>query len=128
VPLEDGAFVNDGAVNVIYGSAVGLAAAGNQVWTQNTVGVGGVAEAGDQFGRTLAAGNLGRTFHEDLAVGVPLEDGAFVNDGAVNVIYGSAAVGLAPLGNQVWTQNTAGIAGVAEAGDQFGSSLGADRN
>ena len=60
----------------------------------------------------------------DLAVGVPFEDFASgkINDGAVNVIYGTGA-GLASPGNQVWGQDSPGIAGVAESGDQFGLSL-----
>ena len=55
-----------GAVNVLYGSAGGLTAAGSQLWSQATPGVAGIAEAGDFFGQTLAgadpsgpAGNAG---------------------------------------------------------------------
>ena len=42
--------------------------------------------------------------------------------GAVNVIYGSAA-GLTATDNQLWHQNSSGIADAAEAGDHFGGSL-----
>ena len=46
-----------GLVNVLYGSAAGLSAANNQTWQQDTPGVGGAAEAGDGFGRSLTARN-----------------------------------------------------------------------
>lgn len=43
-----------GAVNVLYGAAAGLSGSGSQFFTQDTPGVGSIAEAGDQFGRVLA--------------------------------------------------------------------------
>ena len=46
----------------------------------------------------------------DIAIGVPNEDQAGADDGAVNVIYGSAG-GLTSTGNQVWSQDSPGIAG-----------------
>jgi hypothetical protein len=56
VPLEDtAANTNDGGVNVIYGSAAGLSATGNQFWNQDTPGIFGAAESGDRFGDSLAA-------------------------------------------------------------------------
>jgi hypothetical protein len=42
-----------GAVNVLYGSSSGLAATGNQFWTQDSSGVEETAEDSDQFGRAL---------------------------------------------------------------------------
>jgi len=44
-----------GAVNVLYGGAAGLTAAGGQTFTQDTPGVGSTAENGDGFGAALAA-------------------------------------------------------------------------
>ena len=90
MPFEDQAATNDGAVNVIYGAATGgLGAAGNEVWSQGSEGITGTPEAGDQFGYSLAAGNFGNSSQADLAIGVPFEDQAATNDGAVNVIYGA---------------------------------------
>src|SRR5215207_1067799 len=126
VPFEDTAGnTNDGGVNVIYGSANGLTATGNQFWNQDSTGIFGTAESGDQFGLSLAAGTLGKTAEADLVVGVPFEDTAGnTNDGGVNVIYGSAG-GLTATGNQFWNQDSTGIFGAAESGDQFGYSLAA---
>ena len=42
-----------GAVNVLYGSAGGLTANGNQAWTQNSPGILDQAEELDQFGSAL---------------------------------------------------------------------------
>jgi hypothetical protein len=42
-----------GAVNVIYGTAGGLASTGNQFWHQNSAGSPDSAEEGDRFGSSL---------------------------------------------------------------------------
>ncbi len=129
VPGEDvGAIENAGAVNVLYGGLGRgpwgrLTATGNQIWHQNVLGVEGVAEAGDRFGRAVACGDFNDDPYDDLAVGVPEEDvGTIANAGAVNVLYGSAS-GLTTAGNQIWHQDVSGVEGVAEAGDVFGWSL-----
>jgi FG-GAP repeat len=57
VPYEDVGTVSDaGAINVLYGTATGISATGNQFWHQNSAGVLDAAEAGDRFGAALAAG------------------------------------------------------------------------
>jgi hypothetical protein len=112
-----------GAVNVIYGTAGGLAAPGNQIWHQDSDGIEGFAEAGDEFGFSVAAGDFDGDGYDDLAIGVPRENlSGFDNAGAVNVIYGTAG-GLTASGNQVWHQDSDGIEGFAEAGDGFGGSV-----
>ncbi|HUR16046.1 MAG TPA: hypothetical protein VMZ33_02060 [Candidatus Limnocylindrales bacterium] len=60
VPLEDlgGPVADAGALNVLYGSPTRLRAAGNQLWHQNSTGIGDVAEGSDRFGSALAAGPL----------------------------------------------------------------------
>jgi hypothetical protein len=55
VPGEDvGGATDAGAVNLLFGSAGGLAAAGAQIWSQASPGVPGAAEMFDQFGSVLA--------------------------------------------------------------------------
>jgi len=115
-----------GAVAVIYGTAAGLATAGNQLFRQSVAGLGDPAETGDAFGAALAAGNFNGDSRDDLAVGVPNEDvvAAGLNEGAVNVIYGSAA-GLSTAGSQFWHQDSPGIKGIAKKDNFFGASLAA---
>ena len=112
-----------GAVNVIYGSAAGLTATGNQLWTQNSTDIKDAAESGDGFGAALATGDLNGDGDDDLAAGVPGESvGTTANAGGVNVLLGAGG-GLSSTGNQFWTQNSAGVLDSAEAGDSFGAAL-----
>lgn len=124
VPGEDlGANVDAGAVNVIYGSSSGLNISNNQMWHQNTAGIAGGAEDNDRFGAALGAGDFNGDGFTDLAVGVPGESINDIQDaGMVNVIYGSLS-GLTNVGDQAWHQDTAGIFGVSEQGDNFGAAL-----
>jgi hypothetical protein len=55
----------------------------------------------------------------DLAIGAPRENDA---SGVVHVLYGSPT-GLTASGSQLWSQDSPGIAGVAEPFDQFGWAL-----
>ena len=51
VPLNGS--VGAGAVNVLYGTASGLSASGNQFWHQNSAGILDAAEEDDRFGSVL---------------------------------------------------------------------------
>jgi hypothetical protein len=114
-----------GAVNVVYGSGGGLTSTGNQFWTQNSPEILDAADSGELFGAALAAADFNGDGEADLAAGVPGESvGTIQSGGTVNAIYGSAA-GLTSTGNQVWTQNSAGVLDAAEAGDSFGAALAA---
>jgi hypothetical protein len=110
---------NSGAVNVLYGSATGLTAAGSQLFTQNTPGVPGTADEGDYFGNALASGDFDNDGFADLAAGAPFEDVTSRRDaGAVSALYDSAD-GLTTTGSQLFTQ----AGGTVEAGDWFGFAL-----
>jgi len=99
-----------GAVHVIYGSAGGLNAAGNQKWSQNRPGIPGVSEDADGFGDALASANFGRDdgdqAYADLAIGSP-EESADGGAGRVHVLYGTDT-GLEADGVQVWTDRALG--------------------
>jgi hypothetical protein len=123
-PTEDvGSITDAGAVHLLRGAAGGLTATGSQLWHQNSPGIADSAENGDRFGATLAAGDLGGSGQADLAVGAPAENiGAIADAGAVQVLLGGASA-LTATGSQFWHQNSAGVADVAEPGDEFGDSL-----
>jgi hypothetical protein len=104
-----------GAVSVLNGSSGGLT--GGELFTQAN------AEDGDEFGSALAAGDFDGDGFFDLAVGAPGEDvGSAIRTGAVTVLFGSDA-GLTTTGSQTLFQGAGGVAGTAEHGDSFGSSL-----
>ena len=63
-----------GAVSIIHGSAVGLTDAASHFWHQNKAGISDLAESGDCFGCSLAAGDFNGDRYDDLAIGVPDED------------------------------------------------------
>ncbi|MEX2274614.1 MAG: hypothetical protein WEA10_03475 [Actinomycetota bacterium] len=116
-----------GAINVIYGSAAGLTAAGDQFLHQNKAGVMGTAGEGDDFGQSLGRGDFDNDGVVDLAIGVTGEDPAGMsNAGAVNVLYGSGA-GLTAAGDQYLHQGTSGVLDAPDTDESFGFSLvGAD--
>ena len=114
-----------GAVNVLYGSALGLKVSGNQLWNQASFAIGGTPELNDYFGTALAAGDFNKDGFFDLAIGVPGDSVATINNaGAVNVLYG-ATLALTATGNQLWNQASSGIPDAPEIADFFGKSLGA---
>ncbi|MGZ8701015.1 MAG: FG-GAP repeat protein [Gaiellaceae bacterium] len=132
VPGEDreGAGVrppNTGAVEVLYGRSSGLSAAGDQLWEQASAGVDEHREAGDRFGTSLAAGNLGySTKEDDLAIGVPGEDfGSRIDAGAVHVLFGQPTKGLTTtlVPDLLLHEDSPDVEGDAEDQDRFGWAL-----
>lgn len=116
---------DEGSVSAVYGSANGLTPAGNQLWRQDSPGIGDQSEDGDVFGSSLAAGDFGLAPRDDLAIEIPGESvGDVQGAGAVAILYGRAA-GLTATGNQLWTQDTPGVEEETEIGDGFGWSLAA---
>jgi FG-GAP repeat/FG-GAP-like repeat len=110
-----------GTIAVHYGGRGGIPAATRAtVVDQDTPGVPGVGEPGDAFGASVSAGDVDGDGYPDLAVGAPGEDvGAVTDAGAVWLLKGSAQ-GLTTVAAQSFTQDTAGVPGVAEAYDRFG--------
>ena len=116
VRSEDlGSVINVGGVEVIYGSSNGLSATlahADQFRTQENVDIDDSAEAGDQFGYSLATGDFNADGKDDLAIGVPFEDvGSISGGGGVEVIYGSSNGLSATLAHadQFWTQESPDI-------------------
>ena len=119
VPNEDiGSTVDAGAITVVK-DVYDYEFPGSLSITQDSPGVPGVVEAGDQFGRVLDTVMVGRTAW--LAVGTPNEDlGRDADAGAVQ-LFVSSSVMITPRASL--TQDTPGVSGVSERGDRFGSQL-----
>jgi hypothetical protein len=80
----------------------------------------------DLFGFTLTSGDFDGDDFADLAIGVPFETlGTAEDAGAVQIVYGSAGVGLRVAGNQFWRESNVGTGGVEEAEDHFAYVLAA---
>lgn len=107
-----------GRVFVLYGHFGGVFPLEWQEVHQEVYGVLDVAEVGDNFGAALAAGDFNRDFRDDLAVGVPGEDGS----GAVQIFVGGSS-GFDWTQNALWTQDQLLGAGASENGDVFGRAL-----
>lgn len=73
----------------------------------------------ENFGYTLAAGNLDGRLGDDLAIGTQVAGGA----GAVVILYSYGSLGLTGTHSQVWTQSEPGVPGRASVNDRFGVSL-----
>ena len=133
-PFEDDGsstsqLADSGWVTVIEGTSDGLDASPGVEdipWDQDGDIEGG-PEAGDRVGASVVTGNFNGDNYDDLVMGSPGEDiGSIQNTGSINVIYGSFE-GLQTAGNrQLWQSlelNGHSVAGAAEPGDEFGSTL-----
>jgi hypothetical protein len=129
VPAEDIAGVgsdsrgrNAGVVNVIYGSAGGLHAQGNQMLSLATLHPS-LAQAEAFFGNSLAAADFNGDGYEDLAVGVPAwNHGAIEAAGAVAVFFGGSS-GFADGRGTFLYQGQSHLPITSKSMDFFGESL-----
>jgi hypothetical protein len=123
VPFENlGTLSNTGAIQVMYGGEGGLSASGDQVFHQESTGMNDTSEEFDSFGFSLASGDFDGDGFDDVAVGVPAEDLAAFNEGAVQIVYGTSG-GLSSAGDQVFHQDTPGMNDTAENGDEFANTV-----
>jgi len=94
---------------------------------QDYPGVGGAVEEADQFGASLAAGDLTGDEFDELVIGVPLEDlnvgDGEIDVGVVHVFYGSDGGLLVDRGTSPEVIHQADIGAEDEQGDLFGTSI-----
>src|SRR5215204_7561748 len=91
------------------------------VWPLSAL-AGGLQSTGPAATETAVRADFNGDGAADLAIGAPGENSS---SGVVHVLYGSATVGLTATGSQLWSQDSPGIAGGAEAFDVFGETLAA---
>ncbi|MFI7293176.1 VCBS repeat-containing protein [Streptomyces sp. NPDC050121] len=110
-----------GAIQIVLGGGKGVT-----TLSQDTPNVSDAAEAGDQFGFSLAVYDANLDGCSDIAVGMPYEDIASVQDaGLVQLIYGSpAGIGQGTTGSLGFRQGADGnMADAYEAEDWVGYSV-----
>ncbi|RYD32134.1 MAG: hypothetical protein EOP86_16380, partial [Verrucomicrobiaceae bacterium] len=106
---------------IIYGSPFGLAADGNHLVTQETLGHSLFPNG--NFSWSLASGDFNQDGRDELAVSVPnMTVGGHLEAGAVHVLWG-AAKALSTAGSRYIHQDSPGMKDQAEAEDKFGASL-----
>ncbi|MEU6389063.1 VCBS repeat-containing protein [Streptomyces sp. NPDC046939] len=124
---EDGrskwcADLSGGAVLTLHG-AKGAGLGGKfDCLTQSSPGVPGSAEAGDDFGYSLAAGDTDADGYPELAVGIDTETIGSAKDAGMVVVLKGTADGPV-TGGYGFNQGSADVPGTVEAGDRFGSAL-----
>jgi hypothetical protein len=113
-----------GTVTVRYGSPSGPAGDRAPVtYHQNTPGVPGADEKADEWGSSVAVGDVTGDGFADLVVGAQYEDlGTHTNAGDVVLLRGARS-GLTTVLAQTVHQDSQGLPGVNEAGDHFGSAV-----
>jgi hypothetical protein len=84
---------DSGAVAVMYGSAVGIALTGAQLWHKGRFGIPGSPGVGEEFGAGLAAGDFNDDGVDDLVVAIPQQLIGTSPRGGVLVIYGHRPTG-----------------------------------
>jgi FG-GAP repeat protein/VCBS repeat protein len=111
-----------GKVTILFGSSSGPDD-GSQEIDQDTPGIPGGSESGDQFGGDLSLGDINGDGQLDLAIGVWGESlGSAAHAGGVVVVYGTSA-GLDPAHAQAFNQETPVVPGGSETNDMFGSDV-----
>ena len=121
-PETDTVSTDAGIVVVLHGDTNGLTDVGSQIWDQSNPFVQGAPGMDENFGAALAGGHFDLNNFADLAIGVPGDE--LLSEGGVNVLYGGIA-GLGVVGNQLWTQDAAGIVPGNEPFDLCGFAVAA---
>jgi len=113
---------NAGVVQIVYGSGNGLGS-DDDIFYQGYDGLQDTPEVGDEFGKSLAAGNFNGGRYDDLAIGAPFEDYSGTDAGIVHVLWGDWS-GLTPdLDLRIWQELIPGWS--SEPDDFFGWALAA---
>jgi hypothetical protein len=119
--LDPAGLADIGAVQLMFGTADGLAAAGNSLRYH-----AGQPEAGDYFGGTLFAADFNGDGTSDLAVGAPFDTPAEVAGtfmGTVFTFSSHSILGPVQTEFQNWYPGFNGLKGNAAANDYFGEAL-----
>ncbi len=113
-----GSVQDAGVITWLKGGASGLTPTG-QVLRQGVPGLTGSPETGDEFGWSLASGDVDSDGHADLVIGTPEESaGTTQHSGEVDIVYGEPS-GLLPVHSLTYL-------GPVLADERFGVNVGVD--
>ncbi|MGW2226625.1 FG-GAP repeat protein [Streptomyces formicae] len=111
-----------GAILTVYGKQGGTLGGGTSCTTQNSDQVGGASEAEDNFGARLAVGKLDQGGADKLLVGADQEAvGTAKNAGTYWTLTSTGTA--KPFTGPAFSQNSADVAGTAEADDRLGAAV-----
>ena len=113
-----------GSINIIYGTQNGLyAGSRDRLITQNTKGVAEFSQKGDEFGFSLALGDLNDDGYLDLLVGAPGESiNGLQGAGAAHILYGTSA-GIQINGDELLHADQDTFTAASESDARFGEAL-----
>ncbi|MFE2093411.1 FG-GAP repeat protein [Streptomyces sp. NPDC059460] len=113
---------NGGMITYVPGSRSGPVGTRAKVFNPDSAGIPGVAENNDAFGDSVQVADIDGDGYEDVSVGVPGEDFDGRNQAGSVVTLRGTAFGLTGTGAKSYSQDTAGVPGVAESNDRFGAA------
>jgi hypothetical protein len=118
-----------GAVHILFGSANGITSTDDEYISQRTNGFSGAPNVGEEFGASVATGDLDGDGYDDVIIGVPGEYRCWAHInicgddvGAIQIIYGSDN-GIRTDNDQYFGQRSNGITADPSVGDRFGESV-----
>ncbi|MEU6576568.1 FG-GAP-like repeat-containing protein [Streptomyces sp. NPDC046805] len=122
--------VTGGRVTAYYGSAASVSDTSKTTLDQESSGVPGAGEAGDDMGASVAVGDMNKDGYADVLTGLPGEDLTFnaVNqaDAGSTIVLKGSATGLTGTGsvsiNSATIDATGDFTGDPETGDRLGTA------
>ncbi|MBQ1090240.1 FG-GAP-like repeat-containing protein [Streptomyces sp. B93] len=123
---ESGAYTG-GQITMVLGTSSGFTTTGMRTLHQNSSGVPGGAESGDDMGHAVSAGDYNDDGYADVLVGLPNEDitrsGTNRSNAGMVLLLPGSSTGLTGSGGKAFHQDSSGIGGVTETNDKLGSSV-----